>query len=46
MLYTWETDFEIPHIFGVQNTSTMCNLTIPEVTGQAQFQIIDQEMYY
>ena len=36
MSYTWETDFEISHIFGVQNTSAMCNLTIPEITGQAQ----------
>ena len=34
--YTWETDFEIPQIFGVQNTSAMCNLTTPEITGQAQ----------
>ena len=34
--YTWETDFESPQIFGLQNTSAMCNFTIPEITGQAQ----------
>ena len=35
--YTWETDFESPRIFGVQNTSAICSLTItPENTGQAQ----------
>ena len=34
--YTWETDFEDPSIFGVQNTSTMCNHISPEYAGQAQ----------
>ena len=34
--YTWETDFEAPHITGVQNTSVLCNDTLPESTGEAQ----------
>lgn len=34
--YTWETDYEAPHIFGVQNTSVLCNDTLPESTGQPQ----------
>ena len=34
--YTWKTDFEAPRIFGVQNTSVLCNSTLPENTGQPQ----------
>ena len=34
--YLWETDFEAPRVFGTQNTSTMCNNTHPDVTGQPQ----------
>ncbi len=34
--YTWETDFEAPRIFGIQNTSALCNDTHPDNTGQAQ----------
>ncbi len=34
--YTWETDFESPRIFGVQNISAVCSFTTPENTGQAQ----------
>ena len=33
--YSWQTDFESPHIFGIQNTSVMCNNITPESTGQA-----------
>ena len=32
----WETDFESPLIFGVQNLSVLCNETNPEYTGLAQ----------
>ena len=34
--YMWETDFEAPSIFGIQNTSASCQYTSPEYTGQAQ----------
>lgn len=34
--YTWETDFQAPSIFGIQNTSAQCNETLPENTGQPQ----------
>ena len=34
--YTWETDFESPHVFGVQNVSVSCSDTSPNHTGQAQ----------
>ena len=34
--YTWMTDFEAPHIFGIKNVSTFCGDTSPEHTGQAQ----------
>lgn len=35
--YMWETDFEAPHISGIQNTSVLCiNNTLPAHTGQAQ----------
>ena len=33
--YSWQTDFESPRIFGIQNTSTTCNNITPETTGQA-----------
>ena len=36
--YTWETDFEAPHITGVQNNTrlVLCNDALPESTGEAQ----------
>ena len=34
--YTWHTDFDDPRIGGIRNTSTFCNSTDPEYTGQAQ----------
>ena len=35
--YTWETDFEGPMIFGVSNTSVLCNTSLNvSYTGQAQ----------
>ena len=34
--YTWETDFEAPRVFEIQNTSALCNNTHPDVTGQPQ----------
>ena len=34
--YTWMTDFEAPHIFGIKNLSILCSDTSPEHTGQAQ----------
>ena len=34
--YTWQTDFEAPRIFGIYNTSIICNVASPEYTGQAQ----------
>ena len=34
--YTWETDYEAPNIFGVEDTSVLCNDTLPESTGQPQ----------
>ena len=33
--YSWETDFENPTIFGVNNVSAPCNDTNPNNTGQA-----------
>ena len=32
--YTWETDFESPHITSVSNTSTLCTNTSPDLTGR------------
>ncbi len=34
--YTWETDFESPRVFGVQNLSVPCAETSPSHTGQPE----------
>ena len=34
--FTWETDFDDPQIFGIQNISISCTQTDPEYTGQPQ----------
>ena len=35
--YTWNTDFEVPTIFGVMNTSAICTTNLaPDQTGHAQ----------
>ena len=34
--YTWETDFENPHIFGVQNLTSPCEYTNPVNLSQVQ----------
>ena len=34
--YVWETDFEIPQIFGIINVSVSCSNTSPDYTGQPQ----------
>ena len=34
--YTWETDFQSPLIFGVDNTTVQCSMATPEHTGFAR----------
>ena len=36
MTYAWETDFESPHVYGIQNVSVLCSNVSPEHAGQAQ----------